>query len=434
MTVAHQAAPEVFDARRSPFGSATRCPRSGKSGESPALTRNGVPPRGKPENRPRTTDHSLWLVSHPRRFMRLTGPRGQGPTEEPTCTRTADDSPSRRGPWSSCSRSAGSDTRASATTGAKARARAGTAFITSHQLADGSFEVAGFAGFETPDAVLAIAENAQTSATWSRSEALAAVLRDQEGPRAPRCTRSTTYADSGIDAGQAAKLVQLVARPLGLSVTKFNPDRDHAVNLAGDHRRRAQVRRLVRSLQRHAVRRDGQAQARWCAGRHAGVHPRGAGVRWWLELRRRPDRRRGAADTDTTALAIEALVAAGVEADRSRSPAGPRRSSRTASGRTDRGSRSASPDPNSTSLAVIAITAAGYDSTTSCWRDSTVPASTGSPYTSPVKWLKADAASNGRFKSPNDSFGVNTFATSQSIQALRRGWLPVDRLAAQACS
>ena len=36
--------------------------------------------------------------------------------------------------------------------------------------------------------------------------------------------------------------------------------------------------------------------------------------------------------------------------------------------------------------------------------------------------------------SPNDRFGVNTFATSQSIQALRRGWLPVKSLGKQQCS
>jgi hypothetical protein len=50
-----------------------------------------------------------------------------------------------------------------------------------------------------------------------------------------------------------------------------------------------------------------------------------------------------------------------------------------------------------------------------------------------VKWLKSDESSSGRFKSPNDQFGVNTFATSQSIEALRREWLPIDVLTSASC-
>jgi hypothetical protein len=62
-----------------------------------------------------------------------------------------------------------------------------------------------------------------------------------------------------------------------------------------------------------------------------------------------------------------------------------------------------------------------------------VPALSGTPYTSPVTWLRADQLPTGRFQSPNDSFGINTFPTSQSVQALRRGWLPAEHLPPQAC-
>ena len=82
----------------------------------------------------------------------------------------------------------------------------------------------------------------------------------------------------------------------------------------------------------------------------------------------------------------------------------------------------------------MAITAAGFNPNRSCWRDVTVPALKNSPYTSPVTWLLGDQQPSGRFKSPNDSFGINTFATSQSIQALRRGWLPVTPLGRQSCT
>jgi hypothetical protein len=315
--------------------------------------------------------------------------------------------------------------------GAKAKARAGTAFITSKQLADGSFEVAGFAGFETPDAVLAIAENAQTSATWSRSEALAAVLATKRGSNSA-LHAIDDLADSKIDAGQAAKLVQLVARPLGLSATKFNPDQDHAVNLEAiidaGHKSDGSYGAFNATLfAAMAKRKLGGVPADTLAYIRAAQESGGG----W-NFAGDPTGVAAPADTDTTALAIEALVAAGVKRT---DPDLQQGLTFLASNHQADGSWQSfgSPDPNSTSLAVVAISAAGYDPTTSCWRDSTVPASSGSPYTSPVKWLKADAASNGRFKSPNDSFGVNTFATSQAIQALRRSWLPVDRLTAQAC-
>ena len=314
--------------------------------------------------------------------------------------------------------------------GAKARARAGTAFITSKQLEDGSFEVAGFTGFESPDAVLAIAENAQTSATWSRSEALATVRATKKGSKSA-LHAIDDLADSGINAGQAAKIVQLVARPLGLSVKKFNPDHDHAVNLAAiidaGHRSDGSYGSFNATLFAAMAKRklggvpaDTQAYIRAAQESDGGWNYAGdpTGV---------------TADVDTTALAVEALVAARA---RRNDPDLQKGLTFLANSLRADGSWEAfgAPDPNSTSLAVLAITAVGYDVATSCWRDSTVPSSTGSPYTSPVKWLKADAASNGRFKSPNDSFGVNTFATSQSIQALRRCWLPVDRLVARACS
>ncbi|MEP6626160.1 MAG: hypothetical protein ABJC79_17060, partial [Acidimicrobiia bacterium] len=50
-----------------------------------------------------------------------------------------------------------------------------TDWIKTQQQADGSFEVAGFPGFETPDAVVALDERGQTSGTWDAAKALAAV-------------------------------------------------------------------------------------------------------------------------------------------------------------------------------------------------------------------------------------------------------------------
>ena len=68
-----------------------------------------------------------------------------------------------------------------------------------------------------------------------------------------------------------------------------------------------------------------------------------------------------------------------------------------------------------------------------CWRNTVAPGSSGQPYVSPLAWLRSQQNADGHINSPNDSFGVNTFATSQSIQALRRGWIPVTPLFPQSC-
>ena len=49
------------------------------------------------------------------------------------------------------------------------------AWLVDQQEADGGFELADFPGFETPDAVLAIAEQAQVEPAWSKPLARAAV-------------------------------------------------------------------------------------------------------------------------------------------------------------------------------------------------------------------------------------------------------------------
>jgi hypothetical protein len=315
--------------------------------------------------------------------------------------------------------------------GAKNRAAAATTWLKTQQQPDGSFETAGFAGFETPDAVLAIAENAQTTRTWSRDEALAAVSATKVGSKSV-LHAIDDYADSGLDAGQAAKLVQLVARPLGLSVTRFNPDHDRAVDLRAlidaGHKANGSYGAFNATLYAAIAKRKlGGVPADTLAYIRAAQDASGG----W-NFAGDPTDAAAAADTDTTALAVQALVAARVRGGDGTL----RRALRFLANnfQTDGAWQSfGSDDPNSTALAVIGITAAGYDPTASCWRDTAVPELLNTPYTSPITWLKADQASNGRFKSPNDSFGVNTFATSQSIQALRREWLPVDRLGARSC-
>jgi hypothetical protein len=83
---------------------------------------------------------------------------------------------------------------------------------------------------------------------------------------------------------------------------------------------------------------------------------------------------------------------------------------------------------------VLAVTSAGFDPTTKRWRDTVAPGLASTAYTSPIVWLRSKQAPDGHFISPNDAFPpVNTFATSQTIQALRRGWIPVTPLAPRHC-
>ncbi len=90
------------------------------------------------------------------------------------------------------------------------------------------------------------------------------------------------------------------------------------------------------------------------------------------------------------------------------------------------------PDPNSTAMAVLAITAAGYHVDSDCWRG--VHGRSAAPYVSPDEFLRGGQAVDGRIASPNDAFGVNTFATSQSVQALVRTVQPVAVAPRQACA
>ena len=48
-------------------------------------------------------------------------------------------------------------------------------WLAARQEPDGGFELAGFPGFETPDAILAIAEDAQSQSVWNKAQARSAI-------------------------------------------------------------------------------------------------------------------------------------------------------------------------------------------------------------------------------------------------------------------
>ncbi len=313
-------------------------------------------------------------------------------------------------------------------------------WLKTQQQPDGGFEISGFPGFETRDASLAIAEQAQTGSTWSTTEAhdaLAALAFGGSGPTPLNALDA--YAATITTAGAAAKTIMLSAGPLGLDPAAFDAAGDGSpVNLeamldSGCGANTASFGTFSDTLYAilakkmvcgapppaalAAVRAGQQANGGW----NFTGDPTGTDV-----------------DTDTTAVAVEGLVAGGADAT---DPAVHKSLGFFAANLQPNGSWQSfgASDPNSTAQAILGVTATGYDVTSPCWRDVLNPAATGTPYVDPDVWLESQQltsppADAGRVASPNDAFPpVNTFATSQSVEGLLRSWLPIAVASAPTC-
>jgi hypothetical protein len=317
----------------------------------------------------------------------------------------------------------------------KTTADAAVTWLKAQQLPDGGFELAAFPGFETRDASLAIAEDAQTGTTWSTSEALAAVAAVKyQGSGATPLDALDDYASTITTPGAAGKTIVLSAAPLGLDPAAFDPAGDGTdvdlVDLMGcDTTTEAAFNNLLyvalgqqlacggaQPAILDAVRAAQQADGGW----NFIGDPTGTDV-----------------DLDTTALAVEVLVAAGADVS---NPMLAKALGFFATNQQANGSWQSfgSDDPNSTALAIFGITALGFDVESPCWRDTADPTLAGTAYASPTAWLRSQQLTSpandaGRIASPNDGFGLNTFATSQTVEGLLQSWLPVARADAQTC-
>jgi hypothetical protein len=308
------------------------------------------------------------------------------------------------------------------------------AWLVQQQEPDGGFELADFPGFETPDAVLAIAEAAQTGASWSKAEARAVIEGLQYGgPGGPTPIDALDdWVTAGINSGEASKILALVVEPLGLDPGDFGtsntdlaalvypsgcgaaPVTDEIffyekmfVGYGGELLCGAPDPAIVTMI-RDAQRLDGGWNFN---GSTAAVDP---------DDPFDPN----LPDVDTTAVAMQVLVAAGAAWN---DPAILRGLAYLAGQQSADGAFPSfgADDPNATAVAMLAITAAGFDPDRPCWRQTAVPGA--APTGSPGAWLRAQQLPDGRIASPNDSFGVNTFATSQTVEALLRSWLPLGR-------
>jgi hypothetical protein len=302
-------------------------------------------------------------------------------------------------------------------------------WLISQQEADGGFELANTPGFETPDAVLALATSYQTGPTWDAPGALAYVQGVENTGHDPLDAlddlvdnEATPNGDAA--AARAAKIIVLVAAPLGIDPTDFDPSNDSASPVD-----------LVARVTSHQQQ-DGSYNLgalfngvlyTTIALRTQGI-PVPAGLTNQILAGQRPDgswdysgtpnAQFGGNDVDTTALALIALRSTGAT---TATPAVDDAVRWLASVQGANGAWQAfgNDDPNSTSMASMALSDLHVDVTTPAWR-STFGSPVSGTYGSPFAALREMQRTDGRITSPNDNFGVNTFATTQTMQGLSR--------------
>jgi hypothetical protein len=296
--------------------------------------------------------------------------------------------------------------------GASATVTNAVTWLRTQQQPDGGFEVAGYPGFETSDAVLALAQAAQTSGTWNAAAARAAVLGTSTASGKTPLDELDTYASvssgPGV-AGVAGKLVTLVANPLALDPAAFDPSGNGATD-------------LVAKLGEPGV--DGKFGL--TLGNFNGILYAARGYATFstvppatIAVIRAAQKSDGSwsydgdptltnGGADTTGTAVQALLAAGIapsDADVDEALDYLEAQQQPDGGWPD---AYATENPNSTALAMLALSEAGR----------TAPLADGSAY------LVSQQLSDGRIASANDVYGINTGATTQAIQALVRVTIP----------
>lgn len=304
-------------------------------------------------------------------------------------------------------------------------------FLRGQQQTDGGFETAGATGFETTDAVFALAVAGQDGVTWDTVKARNAVETVKRGG-----LDGLDYLDHWMDGvtnptdpaamAAAAKVIALAATPLGIDPRDFDPSADTAgkVDLVARMNGARQADGsydmgtyfngvLFAAIALHSI---GETVP---AGLITQIErgQRGNGS-WDYTGQTGPD----GDDVDTTAMALLALQRAG------RTTADPV----VASGlgflaRRQQASGAwqafGADDPNSTSSALLALGAYRIDPTTAAWVKAFAPERSVTSYRSPIAYLGGQQAADGHIKNASEGdYGVNTFATSQTIQAVSRQW------------
>jgi hypothetical protein len=287
--------------------------------------------------------------------------------------------------------------------------------------------------FYTYDAVLAIAEHGQTGPTWSTTEALDAVDGFENVDGDDPLAFMDLMADNIAGPGDAAKTVVLLAGPLGLPFDAYNPggdagtvdlvaaigspapDGSYAPDFAfNDTLYAALATKLISGAVVPAtvdyVKAGQKVDGSWSYDHDAGTTTD--------------------ADIDTTGLSLMVLLASGLGPDDDAVHLGLRylaEQLQPAGYWNFFGEASV----ESSSRAMLAIAAAGFDVNSSCWRDTVAPKLAGAPFVGADAAIEAFANDNGSIAAPM-AFNV-TYSTSQAVEGLERSWLPITVDAPRTC-
>ena len=303
-------------------------------------------------------------------------------------------------------------------------------YLASSQQADGGFDLSGFPGFETPDVILAIAADANSGRQWDVNVAAQAVRAFDKNGADPfdaidHLVDAVEDPNGQAAGAQAAKVIALVAGPTGLSATDFDPSNDSVAPVD-----------LVARMNRHRTTAGGYDfgalfnGSLYAALAHDALgQPVPGGLLAQIRSVQRPDGSWNYAgdldaespgEIDTTALAVLALKAAGLDSsDATVADA----VGFLADGQQASGAWQAfgADDANSTSMAALSLSAVRVDLTDARWA-ARFGATPPSVYVSPYAWLATQQNAAGRIISPNDEYGVNNFATAQALQAVSSQW------------
>lgn len=304
-------------------------------------------------------------------------------------------------------------------------AEAAVGFLLDQQAPDGGF---GESAPATPDAVSAIAQQAQSTGDWSAKEAVDAVTAAETDAGTTPLDALDATAEGDPSPEQAAVMITRAVVAMGLDPENFDPGGDgdpvdlvHIVAAGrradgsyGTLRATAEVvlalvmaGKPVNEATLSLLQDSQQQNGGWSEGGEAG----GTDV-----------------DPTTTGLVTEALVAAGVSAEGA-SPVTKALAFLARNQGADGAwpaERDGSSDPVATAWAMGAIRAAGYDPDVECWR-SAEPLD--GAYRAPSAALADSQSSNGAIGDTSDPVS----STALAVQGLLGRWLPTTRAPAVDC-
>jgi len=310
-----------------------------------------------------------------------------------------------------------------------AAADAAVGYLLERQGADGGF---GDESSATPDAISAIAQQAQTTGEWSTKEAIDAVSLAERSDGATPLDALDTLAQADPSPAAAAEIISRAVVAMGLDPENFDPGADgDPVDLVrivaagrltdGSYGTASETAEAVLALvlvQKPVN--EGTVEFLQDAQQRNGG---------WFRSGTPED---GAIDVSTTAVVVQALVAAGAPADGEGPVA--KGLAFLARQQNDDGGwssvRRGPSEPLPTASAMGAIRASGYDPAVRCWRDAYgADDPDRADYRSPADALVDTQATDGSMGPSEDL----TYSTAVGAQGLLGRWLPISRAETVDC-